>query len=252
VQAIKRVAQILDLFSLEKDELGVSEISRETGLPKGTTHRILRSLTEENFLEQGEDGNYRPGVMLFNLGKIVENNISIIKVASPVLKELSKKHVCASHLAFLDGKDVVYIDKHVSNHFFEFASKIGMRVPAYATALGKIMLAYLDEEKVRKLFEGFHFQSFTPNTISNINSLLQELRICRERGYAIDNEEICQGLKCYAVPVFNLYGEVEAGMSLSKPTSLVEEEEEERIISSLVKGGQIVSNRMSGQTTDDI
>lgn len=252
MQTIKRVSQIFSLFSIDRNELGVSEISRETGIPKGTTHRILKSLEEENFLEQGENGSYSPGMRLFNLGKIVEKNISIINLAHPVLKKLSQKHSCAAHLAFLDGPNAVYIDKYVSNNFFEFASKIGMRVPAYATALGKIMLSYLEEEKIKELFGGFSFKPYTQKTITNLDSLLDELKVCKKQGYAIDNEEICKGLKCYAVPIFNTSGVVEAALSLSKPTNLFESKEEDEIINSLLKASSILNRKMTGQSTSDL
>lgn len=249
LKIIKKIAKILNLFSLDTTELGISEISRETGIPKGTVHRILVALEEESLLKQGENQLYYPGEKLFWIGKVAEENMNIIKVATPFLKKLSTKHKCAAHLAYLDGTAVVYLDKQVASSFFEFASRVGMRIPAHATALGKSMLAYQQETFVREQFQNFTFEKFTPHTIANLEELIRELKKSRQWGYALDNEEISLGLNCVAAPIFNYSGQVEAAISLAKPLSQIDEDEKRRMVTSVVEATLAVSKKLGYQTS---
>lgn len=245
MKTIEKVASILKLFSFDRTELGLTEISRETGIPKGTTHRILSALNQHGLIEQLEDNKkYKLGVSLFELGRIASQDLELRTVASPVLKKLSEEYNCAAHLAILDELDIIYLDKKANNNFFEFASKIGLRVPAHATALGKILLAYTDLDQLGHKLKGKELKKYTDHTITETSNLLDELKRCRQSGYAIDSEEISQGLMCIAAPVRNYKGVVEAAISLSKPTSQITDQSEEEMIESVVKAANQISYQL--------
>lgn len=245
MKVVDRIARILNCFSFEDSSMQLSRISEETGVPKSTTYRILQALTDHNLVRRDSDGLYAPGPMLFVLGQIVEKEFSIRKAASPVLEKLSKEFNCAAHLGALEGLELIYLDKKTSNNFFEFASQVGMRVPAHATALGKILLAYKDPGVLEKKLKDKELKRYTPNTITDPPKLLKHLEQCRKQGYAIDNEEISQGLKCIAAPVKNHDGEIEAAISLSKPTVQLDEDLENQAIDKLIDSTQKISNQQN-------
>jgi len=216
MKIIKKVIRVLKMFSIEKPWWGVTELSCKLNLPKSTIYRILHSLEEEGFLIQDLKNNkYSLWLKFFELGSIVMGSMELHEKARPVLRELVKATDETVHLTVLNGTEVIYIDKIESTRPFQMYSKLGRRAPAYCTGVGKALLAYLPDKDIDELFKDKKLIAYTKNTITDLDKLKEELKTIRNRGYAIDNEEINYGLKCVAAPIKNYTGRTIASISIS-------------------------------------
>jgi IclR family KDG regulon transcriptional repressor len=160
---------------------------------------------------------YRIGIRIWEAGEAFINDHDLAVVAQPFLQEAAQKLNETVQLAILDGLENVYIAKVEADHFLRLVSKIGSRIPAYTTGLGKVLLAALPERELLLRLENAKLESFTERTITSVDRLVHELQEVRERGYAIDTSEFTLGVYCVAVPV-RAGGKVVAAMSSSVPT----------------------------------
>ena len=220
VQVIDRAAQILDCFTFEQPELPVSEIAAKTGLHKSTAHRILMALEYNDIIGQNQEtGNYYLGMKLFKLGNQATARIQLREVAKPYLIQLMEETKETVHLAVLDEKQVLYLEKVEGPHALRMPSRVGRRIPTYCTSLGKAMLSCLEAEQVKEHLQGPRLKAYTPNTIKNVEGLLKDLARIRLRGYAMDNEEIELGLRCVGAPIRDYSGCMVGAVSVAGPSA---------------------------------
>ena len=149
--------------------------------------------------------------------------MDVRRIAYPIIEEICYKLEETVHVGILDGIEVVYVDKKECDKSIKISTKIGARNPAYSTADGKVMLAHLDLETQLAIIPE-NIKKFTPNTITDKKSVIEQLAIIRKNGYAIDYEENVVGLTCVAAPVFDYTGKVKYGISVTGPTIRMTEE----------------------------
>jgi len=221
VQTIERVALILDILGQTPQGISVGELSKKVGFPKGTTHRLLSSLAYFNFVRQDSGTkNYHLGFKLVELGNRLLNQIDFRTEARPFLVELADKTRETVHMVILDQQEVLYIDKVESTHLptgLRMVSMLGSRVPAHCSSVGKVLLAWLPDEKLSELIEKKGLVSRTTNTITDHHQLRDHLKQIRESGCAFDNEENEIGIRCVGAPIFDQRSEVIAAISISVP-----------------------------------
>ncbi|WFA08651.1 IclR family transcriptional regulator [Tissierella sp. Yu-01] len=218
VQSIDRAVAILKCFSEKKRELKLSEIADKLDLNKSTVHGIITTLKYHGLIDQDDETQkYRLGLFLIELGDIVTNSLDVRAIATPIIEDVCNKLEETVHIGSLDDMEVIYIDKKESNQSMRIFTTIGARNPAHCTGLGKIMLAYMNEDYVAKRLQE-ELKQLTPNTITDKTKLIRELAKIKENGYAIDNEENNIGLICIAAPIFDFSGKVKYGISVSGPT----------------------------------
>lgn len=219
IQAIERAISILNCFSKNSRELQLAEIAEETGINKSTVHGILGTMKYHGFINQDEKTQkYRLGLELIKYGDIVLGSIDISTIAKPVICMMSRLIGETVHIGILDGPDIVYIHKAEPDESIKISANIGSRNPLYMTADGRAILANIDEEKALKIIPE-SMKKFTQTTISDREALMAELRKIRINGYALDNEEIMEGIVCIAAPIFDYSGEAKYGMSIIGPSS---------------------------------
>ncbi|MDX7625187.1 DNA-binding transcriptional repressor XynR [Enterobacter bugandensis] len=226
IQSVERALQILDLFNEQATELKITDISKLMGLSKSTLHSLLKTLQLHGYIDQNpENGKYRLGMKLVERGHFVVGSIDIRQKAKGWLTELSQRTGQTTHLGILDGREGVYIEKIEGKLAAIAYSRIGRRLPVHATAIGKVLIAWLGEAELNALLEGYHYTTFTPATLASREALMTALTQTREQGYALDSEENEQGVRCVAVPVWNHESRVIAALSLSTLTSRVDDAE---------------------------
>jgi DNA-binding IclR family transcriptional regulator len=217
-QTLKKAMQILDLFSLERPEWGVGEVARALELPKSTTSELMSSLAYQRLLSRMAKGRYRLGWRLFELSQTLLDTTQFRSEARRVMKELLETWEETVHLAVLDGVQAVYIEKLQPTPAVRiWISRAGARLPAHCSGVGKVLLAHSDWEHVAALFENQGMPELTPNTITGLDALADELERVRERGYACDHEETLIGLCSVAAPIYGSRGRAVAAISLSVP-----------------------------------
>lgn len=217
VQSIDRAVAILECFSEDKRELKLSEIAQKLDLNKSTVHGLLNTLKYHRFIDQDETTQkYRLGIRFIIYGDMVVNSMDITSFASHIIDTTCAKIEETVHIAMLDGSDIVFIEKKECNNPIKSTTKIGARIPAHSTADGRIILSYLDKDKIKELLPRY-IKKLTPNTVTDKQKLMEILSKARANGYAIDCEETVQGLVCVAAPIFDHKGIVKYSLSVTGP-----------------------------------
>lgn len=241
IQSVDRALSILECFTLEHREWGVTDLSKKLGLNKSTVFGLLSTLERRDYVEKTpEGGKYRLGLKLLDLGTIKHESLEVVSVAQPVLSDLVQRFQETVHIAIYDSGSVVYVDKKDSKNTLASISWIGKRNPAYCTGVGKCLLAFQSEEELRRVIaQGL--QAFTSQTITDPETLRTELARVREEGVAFDREEIERGLACVAAPIRDHLGRVIASISLSAPTIRLDTEMLTRITESVRAAAATIS-----------
>jgi DNA-binding IclR family transcriptional regulator len=248
-QVVDRVLDILEAFEWLGPQLGVSELSRALNLKKATTHRLLASLRRRDIVAQDPaTKRYHLGMRLWQLGMLALNQVDWIDRARPYLRQLRDETGETTHLAILDEGQVLYIDKVESEHSLRMPSQVGRRLPAHCTGVGKALLAYLTPAELAEVIDRHGLPSFTPATITERHLLVSELASVRERGYAVDDEEIEPGLRCIGAAIRGHSGEVTAAISIAGPSSRVRREDLDRYADRVVTAARQVSSALGAPT----
>ncbi len=217
LSTLQRGLEILDMLA-EQTELSVSETAARLNINRSSAHRFLSTLRESGYVVQNSQGRYQASFRLFELGQKVVGRLEIIEVGHPFLVELADLSRETINLGYWENNEILHIDKINSTEILRMDQPIGDRGPAYATALGKAILAALPEPELQKYMAGVCFEPKTPKTISCRADLLKELEVIRLKGYAVDDEELCLGLRCVSSPVFNHNDFPGYAVSISGPT----------------------------------
>jgi DNA-binding IclR family transcriptional regulator len=201
---------IIDALSVESGPVALSEVARRTGLAKATVHRHLAQLCELHVVERGKNG-YRLGIRLFELG-MRQPESRDLRAALPILGDLRDATHQTIHLAVLDGAEILYLEKLVGHDGPPLPSRVGGRLPAHGTGLGKALLAFGDRESVTALLRT-PLPRLTPRTIVLPGPLDRELAKIRREGIAFEYEEAALGVCCVACPIMGPEGVAVAAIS---------------------------------------
>ena len=245
IQAIERAVAILNAFTAERPEYGVTELADELGLHKSTVHRFLVNLEAAGLIERSpRTGRFRLGLRILELGGLVMQRLSLWDEALPFLESLVRDTGETGHVAVLDGGEAIYIEKVETNRALRIPSAVGRGYPAHATNLGKVLLAHRSGEEVAEIVGARGLDRYTPNTITEIDSLHAELERIREQGYAVDDEEYDEGLRCIGAPIVDHRGEVVAAMGVGGPVTRVTPERVEALADLVIAAAQGLSRRL--------
>jgi IclR family transcriptional regulator, pca regulon regulatory protein len=224
-QSLARGLAVLGCFTRERPVLGIAEIADELGMTRSTTHRYVITLVALSYLEQGTSRKYRLGLRVTDLGMSALNATGLREHAHPYLEELRQRTSYTSSLAVLDGPEIVYVDRVRSfrrdQHTIEQGLAPGSRLPAYCTAMGKLLLAYLPESEQSEFVAELPLTKQGPNTITSEQGLLDELGAIRAEGLAVNDEELAPELHSIAAPVRDDGREIVAAVSLAAHTSVI-------------------------------
>jgi DNA-binding IclR family transcriptional regulator len=218
VQVIDRALAILEVLADEGPALTLAELARRIRLPKSTVLRLLNVLWQHRFVARdSRAGDYRLGLKLVELGTCASSQLDFVERARPHLDRLMAATSETVFLSVLDGTEAVAVDRVESPRTVRVPLSIGGRTPAYCTANGKALLAFLPEAEIEARLKGAKLRRYTRNTIVTVSGLKNECRRVRTMGYAIDHEEREEGLKCVAAPVRNHAGAVVASVGILGP-----------------------------------
>jgi IclR family transcriptional regulator, KDG regulon repressor len=222
IQSIERAVAILNAFSAETPELGVTELAERLALHKSTVHRFLVNLEAAGLVERNtRTQRYRLGLRIFELGGLVLQQMNLWDEALPFLEGLVRDSGETGHLAVLDSGEAIYIERVEARRALRIPSAVGRGYPAHATNLGKVLLAYLPSEDLRAVVSARGLAAYTPHTITDPDRLDAELARIRAQGYAVDNEEYDEGLRCIGAPIQDHTGQVVAALGIGGPVTRV-------------------------------
>ena len=214
VKSASRVMDILELVSTHPQGLTLSEICDKVGIPKSSTHELLSVLEQRNFL-QLDHKKFRIGIKVFELGQTASRNLDILKAIRPDLKWLSSQYSMTTQFGILEGNEVIYLSKIKNVSGISVESQVGSRLPAHATALGKVMLSVFPEEVLLQNYSDYVFEKFTANSCESMEELREKINLIKKNGYAEDCEEFTQGVFCLAVAVPEIRTDTIGAISIS-------------------------------------
>jgi DNA-binding IclR family transcriptional regulator len=221
---VAKALSIIEILSSYSEEgISLIELSSSLNMPKSTVHRYLATLLELRLAERTGDDRFRLGTRVIELAGSYLAGSDLRKESESVLDEMAEKTGETVHLAVPSGAEVVYIAKVESRHTLRMFSYIGARLPMHCTALGKSILAFSADERVREVLPELS-NPRTPHTITSEQALLQELDRIRVQGFALDNEENETGICCVGAPILDYTGQAIAAMSVSGPCDRMDQE----------------------------
>jgi IclR family acetate operon transcriptional repressor len=248
IQAIERAVAILNAFSAEEPELGVTDLAERLSLHKSTVHRFLVNLEAAGFVERDRHtSRYRLGLRIFELGGLVLQRMNLWDEALPFLEGLVHDTGETGHLAVLDGGEAVYVEKVEARRSLRIPSAIGRGYPAHATSLGKVLLAHLDADAVAAIVAERGLPRCAPRTITDAGALREELERVRTAGYAVDDEEYEEGLRCIGAPIVGYTGQVVAAIGIGGPVTRVTPERVDALSQLVMSAAASLSRRMGAE-----
>lgn len=242
-KALVKGLLILQEIAEHRDGLSLADINRLTAIPKPTVLRLVQPLLDHRLLQLDAEGNYRLGAQCLVLGTSFIEGVDLRAEALDVLADLVSHAGETCHLGVLDGVRVVYIEKVESSHAVRMHSQIGRTNPAYCTGLGKAMLSHAPDDTVEQVIAA-GLEPRTPQTITDAAVLRTDLRAARERGFAIDDVENEEGIRCVASPVLDARGRVVAGISIAGPTYRVTQDRLDELGARVQTGAHELSKRI--------
>ncbi|MEW6771912.1 MAG: IclR family transcriptional regulator [Bacillota bacterium] len=229
VHSVERALSILEALGANPEGTGVTRLGKELGLHKSTVHRLLNTLMKYGFVEQDEaTERYRLGMRFISLGLSFLHQLDFRREVLPYLKELAEITGETTQLGVLEGSEVLYLERCQSQE--TITVNLGLKAPAHCAAEGKVLLAYLPEDRLREYFQTQTLRQFTINTIVNPEQLLLHIERVRAQGYAVSAEELADSLRGLAAPIMDVHGRVVAAVGIVGPASRLTLERINRLI----------------------
>jgi DNA-binding IclR family transcriptional regulator len=242
--SLLKALDILSLFSPTEPRMSLSTISHKMNIPKSTVHNMLATLVFRGFIERVDNDQYSLGTAVIVLAQAARVNVELRDRAAPLLSEVAEACHESIYLTTHEGDNLLYIYAIESPRRLLARTAIGDRVPMHCTANGKAILACLPENEVTTFIEHTKLPVFTPNTISDADSLRQELLLTKSRGYGLDNEEHESGTYCIGAPIFDSNVRVVGACSISGEDPDILGNRLPELVGLIKKTAQEISRRM--------
>jgi IclR family transcriptional regulator, KDG regulon repressor len=245
VGSVQKALDILDAFVPRKPELSLTELADLLSLNKSTLFNLLRTLEGHGYITQSpQTKRYRLGLRFLDRAALVTDYADVGRVAPPFLDDLRNKVEENVHLGVLEDGQVVYLYRAQGPHTLSVNSRLGMRAPAHATSMGKVILAFRSETEIAAVAAKHGLQACTPNTITALPALQECLREVKVRGYSTDAEEHHLGSECIAAPIFDLHHNVIAAVSVSIPSVRMAGSRPSYIIRCVTDTARVISEQL--------
>jgi IclR family transcriptional regulator, KDG regulon repressor len=217
VPAIHRMLDVIEAL-IKVRTVTVSEVHHQLKIPKSSAYAILQTLKSRGYVHKDEFDRYSLSLKLFSLGSQLIAGIDLRRSTYPLLKELAEKAQITAHLGVLEGQRAVYIEKIEVIGSIRLRTDVGRSLPLHATAIGKVLLAFLPQEEIERILKTLPLAALTPRTITGAAALKKELARVRGLGYAVNNEENEVETRAVAAPIFGPDGRPMAAINLGATT----------------------------------
>lgn len=250
VAVLQKALDLLELIT-DSGDLGLAELSSRSGASKASSFRILSTLHRRGYVSKDPvTRRYTPGPRLIALSFANVSKLQLVPRARPVIEQLRDEFGETVNLGILADHDVLYLDIAESARSLRMSSEIGARDRLHSTSLGKAILATLPQDEARVLLQAYERRPATRRTITDLEALMAELRVTRDRGYSIDDEENEIGARCVGVAVTDVAGRPQAAISVSGPAARVLDATIDAIGARLVHAADELAQRMGWRTGD--
>ena len=244
--AVERALSIIEMVAESSNGLSNSDLSRRLEMPKSSASYILRVLEKRDYLRRDGDGRYSLGFKVMSLSGRAMKHLDLREVAKPILKEfLRKSRLPEAHLAVLDNGRAVYVEKcEAENSFIKMDIWIGHRLPVHTTAIGKVLVASMPDGDIIRILDLRGMEKKTKRSIRSPQKFLREIDHVRKYGFAVDDEENADGVRCIAAPIYDAHGKVIAAFGTSSIIMHIDEAHLPKIVECVKKSAGQISRRM--------
>jgi DNA-binding IclR family transcriptional regulator len=246
-RSVLKALDVLETLVAAQAPMSLTDIAKAVDRPLPTVHRLLRTLELRDYVESLH-GRYRMTLKLFDLGTTVASRIDIVAESRPRAEALCQELDETINVSVRSGASAVYVLKVESPRSVRLISQLGMHVPLHCTAMGKVLLAYLDEDQRDELVASLELVPRTDNTIVAADALQAELALVAERGWALDMQEFDYGLICVAAPIFDHTGRITAAISAAGPEARMPTDRLPAVGASVAGAAADISRRLGAGT----
>jgi IclR family KDG regulon transcriptional repressor len=244
LSSVYNAIRILREFTNEEPELGITELSRRLGLAKSTVFRLIRTLNDDNLVEQNEKTQkYHLGITAFELGFAAYHGNELRMIAYPLLNKLLKVLREPVHLGVYDRGEILFLCKRIPESHNGTISRLGKRAPSYCIASGKVLLASQKQEEIERVLTN-GLKAYTTKTITEPGKLREQLQEIRRMGYAVAFSEYNEGYSSVAVPVYNDVGGVSAAISVALSTSFLYPNQVQNYVNEMKMYSRLITERL--------
>jgi DNA-binding IclR family transcriptional regulator len=244
VRAVERALDILLCFTREEPTRSLTQIAEAIHMSKTTVHRLLATLENKRFITRDKTtGLYRLGFRFIEMAALVLQDVELHRWAHPYLQRLSTEYGETVDLSILDGSHVIYLEVIESPQRVKLAAAVGQRLPAFFTASGKALLAFLPEEQTKKIISTNLAES-SNHTYASIQDLLADLRVTAELGYATSEQEYEEAINAVAAPIFDAENHPIASIAIVGPSYRLSKDRLPTLGESLRKMTQLISQEV--------
>lgn len=246
IQAVSHALDLLEQFNGEVDELGVTELSKRLKLHKNNVFRLLATLESRGYIEQNRvTENYRLGLKTLELGQTFIKQMGLLRQSKPIIESLIRECNETIYVSVLKDFHIIYLDAVETTMTVRVVPRVGSRLPAYCTAAGKVQIAFMSEEELDHYMPTRELQKFTSHTIGDREELKKQLKTISEQGYAIDNEELDEGVKCVSAPIRDYTRRIIGAVSISGPSMRFSDDRmENELIPLAIKASEEISLKL--------
>ena len=225
IKSVEKALSLLECFSIQEPELGISDMAKKMGVPKSSAHSLVATFCEAGYLKRTSSGRYSLDIKILRFAYIVNQNLGYPRAVYDILMETANKTKQVVYFGVPYEQSVLYLyvahpmDRMEELPYREITGEIA---PLYSTGIGKAILAHLPPEEWNRRMPAI-LTARTPKTITDRADMVAELKAIRDRGFSIDNQENERGIRCVGVPVYSATGQLVAGISTSGPVERMTE-----------------------------
>ncbi len=245
VRSLEKALEIINLFSENRPEMKLSELSRRTGYPMPTVYRLISTLHKNGYIAHSENKNtYRLGLKFFEIASRVARGTGLLQAATTALENLSSSSGENASLSVFDGKSALCLASFDSSDSLKATIDVGERVPLHAGALSRTLLAYLPDTIQERTVNDPNLEVYTENTKTDPNDLMESLRSVRELGYAHSVSEAVPGVASLAAPIRDYRREVVGAVAILAPTQRMQEDRKDYLLKLLLDCTSEISSNL--------
>lgn len=230
IKTLVKAVELMELLMAQREGVSLKDLSKALGQNPSTIYHLVSTMRQVGLLQQDpEEKTYRLGLKAFQIGQAALQHLDVVQRAQPPMKELARITGEGISLVQYQDQAPVYVLHIDSSRTIGMRHRPGGTIPLHCTGSGKVFLSSLPDEELERKLPGLQLSRFTAATITDTEKLRAEIGRVRTQGYAIDNEEVEDGLVCIAAPIRNHQGEIVGSVSLSGPSSRIQEKLDELI-----------------------
>jgi len=250
IQSVENAFKLLEFLAKKERGMKLAEIAESLSWPKSTAFGYISSFRDCQYIDQSNDtGCYRLGKRMYEMCTTVSCEQDIRDIAAPELLELNVRLDEIIHLATVSDGEVLYIEKLGSTDMLNIVSEVGAKLPMHCTGLGKVMLAHRKSTEAKSIIEKHGLQSKTSRTINEVKTLEREMKSILRQGYAIDDGEIMDNLRCVAAPIYDRYGNVDYAISVAGSAGELQGDRLDFVRKELLQTAEVISFKMGFRKT---